>query len=729
MSRQVHLCLLVLSAILVGWGYFLLDPQSPKRIRLRRIFRAAALLLPLIYLALLAVSLSSSRGGAALGFLSGPLDSVSRWGEAVFQGAVSPGGAGRTGLAIALAGALGLILAFNRSNRLAAGIAWLSCALSLLAVSYWGEKNFVSYWILGGGGAIALLLTGALSSRRGSADESFSPAFVISLILAVAFLLRFYRLDLLPAAFLDYEGATGLAGIEVLEGRREFYRLLWSFIGRPIMNTYSSPFFAFPLGWAFRVFGVSIITLRSLAALIGTATVPALYLLVRQQAGRREALLAAFFLAVSIWHITVSRVGLSLVLAPLYATLLGWALLRAFRTNRLVFYLLAGAGLGVYWLVYMISKVMLIVAGLLLAHRILLEKGFLRRNWKGLILFFLAILAIATVMGGGISDWLLGVERQAANYIWHRTGPESVYSPEVHLDWAARYLVLNFQKSFRYLFLASHHEFLLPSVLPLINPLVFPLIVAGLAISLYRWKRELDFFFLALFAAAFIPQVLFATFSDKAAPRHLMLLIPPCSFFAARPFSLLLDALAKGKNRWLKTAGTITVAGLAAALTLSSFYITFLSQRKIYPVCRMRRTYAEFIRDRLDRYYFFIVRGKFPLYLQNRTVDFITYPKIGALHYHLPDDYPRDGQTGPGLTKGYRYIKPEELHSIFPELGKTIPRAGFVFEPLDCPGLEGIFLKRFGEGSVETRALDCAPWVYGTFLYPPGEKAGPDNSD
>ncbi len=715
MSRQIHLGLLIISAILIGGGYCLLKPGSPKRSRLKRILLSAALLSSLVYLALLAVNLSSTRGGCALGFLSGILDSVSCGGEAIFRAAVSPSDPERIALVFALTGVLALILICRRDGRLRAVLAWLSCSFSLFAANYWGEQGFFLYWIFCGFGAVCLLLPALADRRAGAGEGYFPPALVTSLILATAFLLRFYRLDLLPEAFLDYEGTTGLSGIEVLEGRREYYSLLWSFIGRPIMNTYSSPFFAFPLGWAFRVFGVSLITLRSLAALIGTATVPALYLLVRQRAGRREALMAAFFLAVSIWHITVSRAGLSLVLAPLYAILLGWTLLRAFQTRRSAWYLLAGAGLGGYWLIYMISKVMLIVVGLLLIHRLLLERGFLRRNWKGLAVFFLSIFLIATVMGTGISDWLLGVERQAANYIWHRTGPDSSYSPEVHLDWALHYLILNIQKSFRYLFLASHHEFLLPSTLPLINPLVFPFVVSGLLVSLYRWKRELEFFFLALFFSAFIPQVLFATFSDKAAPRHLMLLIPSCCFFAAQPFALFLQALGGGKRRWRRTV-VATVGALAAAVALTSFYITFLSPRKIYPVCRMRRDYAEFIRDNLDRYYFYVVRGKFPLYLQNRTVDFITYPKIGTLHYHLPDDYPQQGEPGAGLEQGYRYISRGELPDVFAELGRSVPRAGFVFEDED---LVPVFEEQFGEGNVEEKCRECAPWVYYTLLYPP----------
>jgi len=718
MTKIIYIILLFLAAGFIFTGYFLLEPSSLTRRKLNRIFKACFLLLPILYLALLAVNLSSTRGGCSLGFLEEPLESICRGGEIIFHATTQPKAEGRNYLALGLAAGFVMIIILRKKARGKAALLWISLTLSLLAITFWGSKNFTSYWIFCGAGAVIIFLTQFFSFQKEVTTKSTLTIIIMSLILVLGFILRFYRLDLLPPSFLDYEGTTGLSGIEVLEGRREYFSILWSFIARPIMNTYSSPFFAFPLGWAFRVFGVSIITLRSLSALIGTLTIPAIYLLVRQRSSNREALLTAFFLSISIWHITISRVGLSLILTPLYAITIGGLLLRAFKTNKIVYFLLAGCGLGIYWLFYMVAKIMLIVVALMLLHQIILGQGFLRRNWKGLIIFFLAILAMAMIFGEGISHWLLGTGKQGVNYIWYRSGPNSVYSPEIQLNAAYQYLILNIQKSFRYLFISSHHEFLLPSKLPFLNPLIFPFIISGLTISLYNWKRDLHFFFLALFVCAFIPQVIFVTFSDKAAPRHLMLLIPVCCFMAAQPFSLLLGSLSKGSSRWFKTVCTAITIVLAIALAATSFYITFLSPHWEYPVCRMRRECGEFIRDHLDQNYFFIVRGKFPLYLQNRIIDFITYPKVRALHYYLPEDYPRQGKADEGISKNYIYIQAKELPAIFSRLGTDIPRAGFVFEQKE---LVPVFEERFGSDSVRKQCQECAPWVYYTVLYPTEE--------
>jgi len=716
MTNMIYLVLLALAVVLIIVGYFLLKPHSPIRNKLKRRFVIGCVLITITYLGLLVVNLSSTRGGYALCFLNLPLDELSRMGDMIFQGFIQPLPGARLGVALALAVGLCIAVIFQKSSRTRFAIIWVSLSLSLLAVTYWGEKEFTFYWICCAAGTIGGLLARLFPPEKDDIESKSSIIVIFSFILVGGFLLRFFRLDILPPSLLDYEGTTGLSGIEVLEGRREYFSLLWSFIARPIMNTYSSPFFAFPLGWSFRIFGVSIITLRSLSSLIGTLTIPAIYLLVRQRSSRREALLTAFFLSFSIWHITISRIGLSLILTPLYAITIGWLIIRAFKTNKIVYFLLAGCGLGIYWLFYMVAKIMLIVVVLMLLHQIILGQGFLRRNWKGIIVFFLAILAIAMIFGQGISHWLLGTGKQGVNYIWYRSGPNSAYSPEIQLEAAYQYLILNIQKSFRYLFLFSHHEFLLPSKLPFLNPLIFPFIISGLAISLYNWKRDLHFFFLSLFVCAFIPQVIFVTFSDKAAPRHLMLLIPVCCFMAAQPFSLLLGALSKGSSRWFKRVCTAVTIVLATGLAATTFYITFLSPHWEYPVCRMRRECGEFIRDNLDQNYFFIVRGKFPLYLQNRIIDFITYPKVRSLHYHLPADYPRRGKIGEGVSKKYTYIQAKKLPAIFSRLGTEIPRAGFVFEQKE---LVPVFEAKFGVGAVQKRSQECAPWVYYTFLYPP----------
>lgn len=714
-----HIILIIAVVILVWTGSCLLPRQSARRNRIQLILAWSSSAAVLIFGILLLVNLTAARGDGALSCLSPLVEPFSNLGEDILNTAVNPPNRIWTVLLAVIF--IGCLLLIIRDKKAAGGVtsSWLAVGSGLLAITCWGELNPLNYWIfcsLGAGLAISSDWWGR--KKRPDIILLNRQAAIIGLgmILLLGIILRFYRIDLQPAALLDYEGTTGLSGIEIMEGNRNYHRLLWSFIARPIMNTYSVPFFAFPLSILFRIFGVSVITLRSLSALFGTITIAAIFALVRQRGSRLLALLSAFFMAISIWQIVISRVGLALSLTPLYAIIIGWLLLKAFESRRWRYYFLSGIGLGCYWLFYMVGKIMLPVSAALIFHQIILAKGFIKRHWPGLTIFILVILLISILSGLGPGEWLLGTGKQARNFIWQREGANSAYTSEINYPWAGRYLIENIQKSFRYLFLRSHHEFLLPPKLPFISPLLFPFFVMGLFYSIFRWKRDLNFFFVALFLTAFIPQIIFATFQDKASLRHLMLIIPSFSYFTALPFYLLARGLSKDGRLADRITAGIVIFPLLIFFLSGSFSITFLSPHWEYRVCRMRRESGEFIRGHLDQYYFFIVRAKGPLYLQNRIIDFITYPKVRSLHYHIPDDYPRPGESGRGRLEGYTYIQPEELPAIFNELGKTIPRAGFIFEQKE---LVSVFEEKFGTGSVRQRALSCLPWTYYTLLYPP----------
>lgn len=79
------------------------------------------------------------------------------------------------------------------------------------------------------------------------------------------------------------------------------------------------------------VFGPTDFAVRLPTALAGIAFVGLLYLLGYELFGERAGLLAAFFLALSPWHLQVSRLGLRAGLLPVTTTLGLWLFLRALR--------------------------------------------------------------------------------------------------------------------------------------------------------------------------------------------------------------------------------------------------------------------------------------------------------------------------------------------------------------------------------------------------------------
>lgn len=95
-----------------------------------------------------------------------------------------------------------------------------------------------------------------------------------------------------------------------------------------------------------RLFGISYPALRTFGALIGTVTIPVIYLVGKQLFSREVGLVAAGLLAVSRWHVILSRTGLRFVLMPLFSLLLLAALQRALKGRRPIDWVLVGLIMG-----------------------------------------------------------------------------------------------------------------------------------------------------------------------------------------------------------------------------------------------------------------------------------------------------------------------------------------------------------------------------------------------
>jgi len=123
-----------------------------------------------------------------------------------------------------------------------------------------------------------------------------------------------------------------------------------------------------------------------------------LYLIVRRLFGRRPALLASFLLAVSQWDIHYSRQGSHYMQAQLATLLVLYFLLRAFDSRRALDYLLCGLSVGLCFEVYYAARLAPAIAGLVLLQRLFDDRGFLRREWLGLLALLLGIVVFLAPM-------------------------------------------------------------------------------------------------------------------------------------------------------------------------------------------------------------------------------------------------------------------------------------------------------------------------------------------
>ncbi|MCD6519086.1 MAG: glycosyltransferase family 39 protein [Anaerolineae bacterium] len=175
--------------------------------------------------------------------------------------------------------------------------------------------------------------------------------------------------------------------------RKEFLIFFPSYPGREGLFFY----LAAPLC---RLFGLSHLTIKISSALIGVMTLPVFYLLGKELFNAEVGLYAAFFLAVSHWHVILTRVGYRACTLPLVLALMWYFLLRAFKTGRRWFYAWAGFFLGLGFYTYNAFMIAPLLVLAFLVGEIVLGRGkMLFHHWQGLLLLAITALFVFIPLG------------------------------------------------------------------------------------------------------------------------------------------------------------------------------------------------------------------------------------------------------------------------------------------------------------------------------------------
>lgn len=158
----------------------------------------------------------------------------------------------------------------------------------------------------------------------------------LSLILFLAFALRFYRLAEVPHGMAWDEAAIAYNGFAIFNTRRDEWlqKLPTSFRS---FGDYKAPLAIYQSGFFTAIFGMNLFAVRLPFAIYGVLAVLGIYLLSKElfykdKNKERWALLASFILAISPWSIHYSRIAFESGLA---LSLMIWALLFFSRYLRL----------------------------------------------------------------------------------------------------------------------------------------------------------------------------------------------------------------------------------------------------------------------------------------------------------------------------------------------------------------------------------------------------------
>jgi 4-amino-4-deoxy-L-arabinose transferase-like glycosyltransferase len=275
------------------------------------------------------------------------------------------------------------------AGLLAAGFAASLATIPLVEQSG-ADRTALVVWLA----AIVLVVAGAAVGARNPIRmprlrrERVPELLLVLAILGVALALRLPDLGGIPAFVHGDEAAIGLEGRRILDGGSVFE---FGWYGLPSLS------YAIASGTLW-LFGNDLTGLRAASVIESMLAVLLLYLIVRRLFGRRPALFASFLLAVSQWDIHFSRQGSHYMQAQLATLLVLYFLLRAFDSRRALDYLLCGLSVGLCFEVYYAARLAPAIAGLVLLQRLFDDRGFLRREWLGLLALLLGVIVFLAPM-------------------------------------------------------------------------------------------------------------------------------------------------------------------------------------------------------------------------------------------------------------------------------------------------------------------------------------------
>lgn len=229
-----------------------------------------------------------------------------------------------------------------------------------------------------GAGAIPALGPGAVEERWLAGQTGW---ILLAIIVAVGGFLRLDRIDTLPIGLNNDEAINAIEAKEIVAGKpfrtvterglnREtmFHRLAALSYEHPgvVLNLLRAMPGAFGLEPKFINDRLQdeVLPLRAVSIVVGTITLALLGFVGSAWFGKRVGLLAAFFLAVSPWHLLYCRVGLRTILAPPFALLAAWLFLRVWRSGKWADGILWGVAVGLGFWTYTSFRVLPIAVAL-----------------------------------------------------------------------------------------------------------------------------------------------------------------------------------------------------------------------------------------------------------------------------------------------------------------------------------------------------------------------------
>ncbi len=487
--------------------------------------------------------------------------------------------------------------------RRTAGIALMAAAVGCGLVGLWmfpqeGRVNLGWFLYL----CSLVFFVTALVVIFGAREERTNPIFddwkVMlwgSVILSLAIFMRLYLFSEIPFGTWFDEADIGLNVVKIIEGDGDLPIYQIGIQSQALHFTYL-------VSIAFRIFGVSTLSIRIVAVAFGLLAVIVAFFLGEEIEGPRFGLILSFFLAVGRWHVTFSRLGFITVSSPFFVLLTFFFLFRAMRTKKPLDFGMGGLALGLGLDFQIAFRLVPIAVVLFFGHWVIhfWRNGTLfnppRLRWIFNLVFFMLGAGLATAP---VAQYAL---RQPESF-WGRASTVSIFQQHDQPD-LGRALLSNTVKHLgMFNFRGDHNgRHNLPGE-PMLDPVSGVLFVLGLSLALRRLKHPVEFTFLAIFVTGLAAGIFSFDFEAPQAQRSAVA-IPAVYFFISLAVHAIWNAFEQSGTSPLRqlswTTAIFAVGGVVFFLNAHTYFVRQAQDLRVWNAHNPAETLSGMVLRELD---------------------------------------------------------------------------------------------------------------------------------
>lgn len=435
--------------------------------------------------------------------------------------------------------------------------AWLVAAGSVYLLTqvlffFLAENIIVDVlWIAG----VGLLIIPVWLKNKPTLDNLNITVWEWSLVAAIAligFILRYWNLTEIPSHVSNDVALMGHFSAQLINSGN------FNWIGASASGHLLS--YDQYLAWSMRLFGQNQYGIVMSSVILGTLSLPMVFLLGRELGGWPVGLTAASLLAIDYTHIHFSRIlfGNS---TTFFGLLAFYLLARGLRTHQPVWFGLAGINIGLALLVYDASRILPVIVVGMIAWQWLWQRDSFRANLKN----WLFLVAGALAGFGPMLAYAFGNLHEFSG----RGNTVMLWSPDIWKHELVSYQASNgFQviveqiwRTFLTPFLTGDSSPLFALQRPLVAPLVAVLFVIGAGFVVSRLKND-NYFMLASWVILTFILGGVLTYDPPFWP-HLIITLPAFSIIAAlgavKSIALTAPFIGRYGNKLLGSVLTVAI--------------------------------------------------------------------------------------------------------------------------------------------------------------------------